>query len=291
MLQPADLPYTMATGEAAGRHHAVGDARGRLAAASTTRRFAPPSRGAGGGPLSWAWASARSSNRRRTVRASTSRPAFPAPGTRRAWVRIEPSGVGERFRRPHGTGGRAMKPRSPRRWPKASVSHPSSVRIDLGNTDIAPYGMGSRGARACTAGGGALYLCARNARRPGARDCRRSCWSCPIAPRLRLVDARVSAGSATTGSTPGLTLADVARRAYLDPTSLPQGVTPGLDFSLTYDPPPMTYSNSTHGCEIELDWKPARSTLQRYRGRRRLRHACSIPSWCAGQQQGAIAMG
>ena len=32
--------------------------------------------------------------------------------------------------------------------------HPSKVRILLGHTDIAPYGMGSRGATGGTAGGG-----------------------------------------------------------------------------------------------------------------------------------------
>ena len=31
------------------------------------------------------------------------------------------------------------------------------VTVQLGHTDIAPYGMGSRGARGATAGGGALY--------------------------------------------------------------------------------------------------------------------------------------
>ena len=50
----------------------------------------------------------------------------------------------------------------------------------------------------------------------------------------------------------GLTLADVARTAYLDPTALPAGMSPGLEFHKTYDPPPMTYSNSTHVCEVEV---------------------------------------
>ena len=35
------------------------------------------------------------------------------------------------------------------------------IRVDLGHTDIAPYGMGSRGARGGTAGGGVVLLAAR----------------------------------------------------------------------------------------------------------------------------------
>jgi carbon-monoxide dehydrogenase large subunit len=37
---------------------------------------------------------------------------------------------------------------------------PADVRIHLGNTDTAPYGMGSRGARGGTAGGSVLKLAA-----------------------------------------------------------------------------------------------------------------------------------
>jgi CO/xanthine dehydrogenase Mo-binding subunit len=40
---------------------------------------------------------------------------------------------------------------------------PGAVRVLLGHTDIAPYGMGSRGSRGAAAGGGAAYLAARRA--------------------------------------------------------------------------------------------------------------------------------
>jgi carbon-monoxide dehydrogenase large subunit len=87
-----------------------------------------------------------------------------------------------------------------------------------------------------------------------------------------------------------LTLADLARTAYLDPTALPAGMAPGLDFSLTYDPPPMTYSNATHACEVELDPATGALRIARYV----VAEDCGTvlnPIVVRGQQQGAIAMG
>ena len=88
----------------------------------------------------------------------------------------------------------------------------------------------------------------------------------------------------------GLGLADVARIAYLDPTALPPGVPPGLDFNRTYDPPPMTYSNASHACEVEID--PATGGLQILRYL--VAEDCGTvmsPVVVEGQQHGAIAMG
>jgi carbon-monoxide dehydrogenase large subunit len=166
---------------------------------------------------------------------------------------------------------------------------PSSVRIHLGHTDIAPYGMGSRGARSGTAGGGALYLCALDARRK-VLAIAAGCLDLPDGDSLRLVEARIERRSGDVWVETGLTLADVARRAYMDPTSLPQGLTPGLEFHLTYDPPPMTYSNSTHGCEIELDVATGAIHIARYV----IAEDCGTllnPTVVTGQQHGAVAMG
>jgi aerobic carbon-monoxide dehydrogenase large subunit len=149
--------------------------------------------------------------------------------------------------------------------------------------------MGSRGARSGTAGGGALYLCAQDARRKvlaiaaGRLDLADS-------ESLRLVDARVERRSGDAWVDAGLTLTDIARSAYLDPTSLPHGLTPGLEFHLTYDPPPMTYSNSTHGCEIEVDVSTGAIQFTRYV----IAEDCGTllnPTVVKGQQHGAVAMG
>jgi len=213
---------------------------------------------------------------------------IPGSGHEASWIRIEPSGV-VNASVGLGPSGQGYESAMANAVAEGLGVHPSSVRIHLGHTDIAPYGMGSRGARSGTAGGGALYLCALDARRKvlaiaaGRLDLADS-------DSLRLVDARVERRSGDTWADAGLTLADVARSAYMDPTSLPQGLTPGLEFHLTYDPPPMTYSNSTHGCEIELDVATGAIHFARYV----IAEDCGTllnPTVVTGQQHGAVAMG
>jgi carbon-monoxide dehydrogenase large subunit len=166
---------------------------------------------------------------------------------------------------------------------------PSQVRIHLGHTDIAPYGMGSRGARSGTAGGGALYLCAQDARRKVLAIAAH--WlEVADAAELQLVDARIERRNGDAWADTGLTLAQIARRAYLDPTALPAGHAPGLEFHRTYDPPAMTYSNAAHACVVELDAATGALKILRYV----IAEDCGTllnPTVVEGQQHGAIAMG
>jgi carbon-monoxide dehydrogenase large subunit len=65
---------------------------------------------------------------------------------------------------------------------------------------------------------------------------------------------------------------------------------PGLEFHLTYEPPPMTYSNSTHVCEVEVEPATGAIRFQRYL----VAEDCGTvlsPVVVEGQQHGAIAMG
>jgi carbon-monoxide dehydrogenase large subunit len=166
---------------------------------------------------------------------------------------------------------------------------PSRVRILLGHTDIAPYGMGSRGARGGTAGGGVLYLCAQDARAK-VLAIAAQLLGLGDASGLRMVDGRIERAAGDAWSDTGLTLTDIARVAYLDPTALPAGMAPGLDFNRTFDPPPMTYSNATHACEIELDSGTGGVKILRYV----VAEDCGTvlsPVVVQGQQHGAVAMG
>lgn len=230
---------------------------------------------------------------------------IPGSGHEAAWLRIEPSGA---VNASVGLGptGQGYETALSQAVAEGLGVDPAQVRIHLGHTDIAPYGMGSRGARGGTAGGGVLYLCAQDARakvlaiaahRLGLAD----------ATGLRMVDGRiecavVGAGGNAEGeaegeaaadvqwSDTGLTLADVARLAYLEPLALPPGVAPGLDFNRSFDPPPMTYSNATHACEVEIDPATGGLKILRYV----VAEDCGTvlsPVVVEGQQHGAIAMG
>jgi aerobic carbon-monoxide dehydrogenase large subunit len=213
---------------------------------------------------------------------------IPGSGHEASWIRIEPSGV-VNASVGLGPSGQGYESAMANAVAEGLGVAPSSVRIHLGHTDIAPYGMGSRGARSGTAGGGALYLCALDARRK-VLAIAAACLELPDDESLRLIDARIERRSGDEWTDASLTLGDVARRAYLDPTSLPEGLTPGLEFHLTYDPPPMTYSNSAHACEIEVDVATGAIRIERYV----IAEDCGTllnPTVVEGQQHGAVAMG
>ncbi len=164
-----------------------------------------------------------------------------------------------------------------------------AVRMRMGNTDIAPYGMGSRGARGGTAGGSALFLAGQTLQRK----------ICAIAAGLlglnsgddlRLRDGRVERCLADDWQDAGLGLIDIARIAYLDPLRLPPGMEPGLEAHRAYDPPPMTYSNAAHLCEVLVDTETGVVTPVRYL----VAEDCGTvlnPMIVEGQQHGAVALG
>lgn len=209
-------------------------------------------------------------------------------GHEAAWVRIEPSGAINASVGLMGTGQGYETPLAQAVAEGLGVDA-SRVRILLGNTDVAPYGMGSRGARGATAGGGALFLCGRKAQAHVLRIAAHI-LNLNSAEELRLRDGSVERCLDGEWTAAGLGIEDVARLAYLDPMALPSGMDPGLDFSLTYDPPPMTYSNSAHACEIEFDPGSGAVTITRYVVAEDCGTALN-PMIVHGQQQGAIAMG
>ena len=163
------------------------------------------------------------------------------------------------------------------------------VGMVMGNTDTAPYGMGSRGARGGTAGGSVLLLAGRAVQRK----------ACEIAAvrlglnsgaELRLREGRVEREVAGAWTETGVTLADVARTAFLDPLGLPAGMEPGLEAHRAYDPPAMTYSNAAHVCEAVVDVETGVVRLERYV----VAEDCGTvlnPAIVEGQQHGAVALG
>jgi carbon-monoxide dehydrogenase large subunit len=213
---------------------------------------------------------------------------IPGSGHEAAWLRIEPSGavnasVGL------GASGQGYETAFAQVVADGLGVDPAQVRMHMGNTDVAPYGMGSRGARGGTAGGTALFLSARDANEKVLAIAAKM-LDFDSAEGLHLVDGRVEREILGERVKTDITLAQVARTAYLDPTALPAGMAPGLDFSRTYDPPPMTYSNAAHACEVEVDVETGALRILRYV----VAEDCGTvlnPIVVEGQQHGAIAMG
>jgi carbon-monoxide dehydrogenase large subunit len=209
-------------------------------------------------------------------------------GHENAWVRVEPTGavnaaVGLM------TSGMGYETTFAQMVAEGLGVAPGAVTMHLGNTAVAPYGMGARGSRGAAAGGGTLLLAGRRlqgkvlaiaAHRLGLNE----------AGELRLQAGRVERllGGAWTDA--GIGLGDIAEIAYFDPLSLPAGMEPGLETQLAWDPPPMTYSNATHACIVEVDTATGVVAIRRYlvvedAGTR------IHPQIVAGQLQGAVAMG
>ncbi len=213
---------------------------------------------------------------------------IPGSGHEAAWIRIEPSGwvnaaVGL------GATGQGYETSLANAVAEGLGVAPSKVRLNLGHTDIAPYGMGSRGARGGTAGGGTLYLCAQQARNAVLKIAAHT-LGLQDHGALRLMEGRVEQNTDNVWIVSNLTLEDVARTAYLDPMSLPPGMNPGLEFHLTYEPPPMTYSNACHACVVEVDGDTGGVKIERYVAAEDCGTVLS-PVVVEGQQHGAIAMG
>ncbi len=163
------------------------------------------------------------------------------------------------------------------------------VVIRIGNTDVAPYGMGSRGSRGAAAGGGVLYM-AGLALRQKLLAIAAHLLHLNSADGLDMeagqVIRRIGEGHLETG----LTLPALARIAHLDPLRLPAGMAPGLHHIEAFDPPTMTYSNSTHACAVEICLETGALTI--------LRHIIAEdagtminPMIVEGQTHGATAMG
>ena len=213
---------------------------------------------------------------------------IPGSGHEAAWLRIEPGGavnasVGL------GASGQGYETAFAQVVAEGLGVEPSQVRMQMGNTDVAPYGMGSRGARGGTAGGTAIFLAAREANEKVLAIAAQM-LGYDSAEGLQLVDGKVEREILGERVKTDLTLAQIARTAYLDPTALPVGMAPGLDFSKTYDPPPMTYSNACHACEVELDPETGALKILRYVVAEDCGQVLN-PIVVEGQQHGAIAMG
>jgi carbon-monoxide dehydrogenase large subunit len=213
---------------------------------------------------------------------------IPGSGHESGWVKIEPSGavnasVGLM------ASGQGYETTFAQVVAEPLGINPNEVRIHLGNTDTAPYGMGSRGARGGTAGGSVL-LSAAQTLRDKVLTIAATLLGLNTSGELRLNDSRVERRLGGVWTDAGLTLADVARVAYLDPLRLPPGMEPGLEAHRSYDPPPMTFSNAMHICEVCVDVRTGKVVIERYL----VVEDCGTvlnPMIVRGQQQGAIAMG
>ena len=213
---------------------------------------------------------------------------IPGSGHETATVRVEPSGA-VFVSCGLGASGQGYETTLAQCCAEGLGAKIEDIAVRLGHSDIAPYGMGSRGARGATVGGGVVLL---TAQKLGAKVLSIGATMLGLnrADGLRMREGRVERLIEGQWQAQALTLADIARTAHLDPLRLPAGMEPGLHLTSAYDPPPMTYANATHACEVEVDVESGAIAIRRYV----VAHDSGTeinPMIVAGQMHGAVAMG
>ncbi len=121
----------------------------------------------------------------------------------------------------------------------------ADVLIEEGDTDTAPYGLGTYASRSTPTAGGAAALAARRVRGKALE----------IAAHLLEVSVDDvewdgSGFMAAGASSLRVSMADVALAAY---TNLPPGMEPGLEATYYYDPPNLTFPNGAYIAVVSID--------------------------------------
>jgi len=116
-----------------------------------------------------------------------------------------------------------------------------------GDTAFAPCGLGTYGSRSLAVGGTAVHLAAGKVRDKATLVAAQMLEASPD-------DLDFSDGAFAVKGSPDkrTTIQEVAFRAW-QAFGMPEGVTPGLDETVFFDPPNCVFPFGAHGCEVEVD--------------------------------------
>ena len=138
----------------------------------------------------------------------------------------------------------------------------SDVRVRFGDTQSAPYGMGTFASRSAVLGGGAVWQASDIVRGNLLK----------IAANImeaNAADLEIDEGVIQVKGSPQhrMTVAEVARAAYHRPEKLPKGLMPAdLTIIQSYDAPPGygAFTNSVHAAVVEVDVPTGHVKILRY---------------------------
>jgi carbon-monoxide dehydrogenase large subunit len=119
------------------------------------------------------------------------------------------------------------------------------VVVEEGDTDTAPFGMGTYASRSTPVAGAAVAMAARKVRAKSRK----------LAAHLLEVseeDIEWELGRFYVRSAPelGVTIQECAMAAY---SNMPDGLEPGLEANAYYDPPNLTWPFAAYVCTVEID--------------------------------------
>ena len=119
------------------------------------------------------------------------------------------------------------------------------IVVEEGDTDTAPFGMGTYASRSTPVAGAAVSMAARKVRAKARK----------IAAHLLEVseeDIEWELGRfyVRSNSDRGVTIQECAMAAY---SNMPDGMEPGLENTAYYDPPNLTWPFAAYFCKVEID--------------------------------------
>jgi aerobic carbon-monoxide dehydrogenase large subunit len=158
------------------------------------------------------------------------------------------------------------------------------VEVIHGDTAFAPYGLGTYGSRSLAVGGTAVHLAATKVREKAQL----------VAAQMLEAsagDLEFSAGTFSVKGSPdkSVTMQEVAFRAW-QAFGMPEGVTPGLDETVFFDPPNCVFPFGAHGCEVEVDRETGKVEITSYIAVDDCGNVIN-PMIVAGQVHGGVAHG
>ncbi len=132
------------------------------------------------------------------------------------------------------------------------------VEVIHGDTAFAPYGLGTYGSRSVAVGGTAVHLAATKIREKAKKVAAQMLEASPD-------DIEFADGVFSVKGSPDKkhSIQEVAFRAW-QAFGMPEGVTPGLDETVFFDPPNCTFPFGAHGCEVEVDRETGKVEITGY---------------------------
>lgn len=132
----------------------------------------------------------------------------------------------------------------------------ADVLIEEGDTDTAPYGLGTYASRSTPTAGGAAALASRRIRDKAIKI---AAHLLEVSPEdVEWNGTHYSAGGAESRQ---VSMADVALAAY---TNLPAGMEPGLEATFYYDPPNLTFPNGAYLALVSIDRGTGQVKVERF---------------------------
>jgi carbon-monoxide dehydrogenase large subunit len=160
------------------------------------------------------------------------------------------------------------------------------VEVVHGDTGRIPFGMGTYGSRSAAVGGSALV---RSAEKIRAKVIKLAAHLLEAAEEDIVYDQ--DSGKIYVKGSPDKSkqFGEVAFAAYTA-HSLPEGMEPGLEETSFYDPANLTFPNSAHIAQIEIDPDTGEVTVQKYYAVDDVGNVIN-PTIVEGQIQGGIVQG